>query len=58
MNKTVKHIVEGFDFGNISNDNPSKNITRNLRRSIDDYINEKGYIVPGMGDAGDRIFNT
>lgn len=26
--------------------------------SIDDYLNEKGYIVPGMGDAGDRIFNT
>ena len=25
---------------------------------IDDYLNEKGYIVPGMGDAGDRIFNT
>ena len=43
MNKTVKHIVEGFDFGNISNDNPSKNITRNLRRSIDDYINENAY---------------
>ena len=43
MNKTVKHIVEGFDFGNISNDNPSKNITRNLRRSIDDYINENVY---------------
>ena len=43
MNKIVKHIVEGFDFGNISNDNPSKNITRNLRRTIDDYINENVY---------------
>ena len=21
-------------------------------------INEKGYIVPGLGDAGDRIFGT
>ena len=25
---------------------------------IDDYLNEKGYIVPGLGDAGDKIFNT
>ena len=21
-------------------------------------LNEKGYIVPGLGDAGDRIFGT
>ena len=26
--------------------------------SIDDHLNEKGYIVPGLGDAGDRIFGT
>ena len=26
--------------------------------AVDDYLNDKGYIVPGMGDAGDRIFNT
>ncbi|NOX15664.1 MAG: uracil phosphoribosyltransferase [Epsilonproteobacteria bacterium] len=25
---------------------------------IDDGLNEKGYIVPGLGDAGDRVFNT
>lgn len=25
---------------------------------IDEYLNEKGYIVPGLGDAGDRIFGT
>ena len=25
---------------------------------IDEQLNEKGYIVPGLGDAGDRIFNT
>lgn len=23
---------------------------------IDNHLNEKGYIVPGLGDAGDRIF--
>lgn len=26
--------------------------------AIDEGLNEKGYIVPGLGDAGDRIFNT
>ncbi len=26
--------------------------------SIDERLNENGYIVPGLGDAGDRIFGT
>jgi uracil phosphoribosyltransferase len=26
--------------------------------SIDDRLNEDGYIIPGLGDAGDRIFGT
>lgn len=26
--------------------------------AIDRQINEKGYILPGLGDAGDRIFGT
>ncbi len=26
--------------------------------SIDERLNEHGYIVPGLGDAGDRTFNT
>ena len=26
--------------------------------SLDDHLNEHGYIVPGLGDAGDRIFGT
>ncbi len=25
---------------------------------IDDHLNERGYIVPGLGDAGDRQFGT
>ncbi|OEW29684.1 uracil phosphoribosyltransferase [Campylobacter jejuni] len=25
---------------------------------IDEGLNEKGYIIPGLGDAGDRVFNT
>lgn len=26
--------------------------------ALDDHLNEMGYIVPGLGDAGDRIFGT
>ena len=26
--------------------------------AVDDHLNERGYIVPGLGDAGDRIFGT
>lgn len=26
--------------------------------ALDDRLNEKGYIVPGLGDAGDRLFGT
>lgn len=26
--------------------------------SLDEKLNEKGYIMPGLGDAGDRIFGT
>ena len=26
--------------------------------AVDDHLNEKGYIVPGLGDAGDRLFGT
>ncbi len=25
---------------------------------LDDHLNDHGYIVPGLGDAGDRIFGT
>jgi uracil phosphoribosyltransferase len=26
--------------------------------SIDSHLNEQGYIVPGLGDAGDRMYGT
>ncbi|HEV8654747.1 MAG TPA: uracil phosphoribosyltransferase, partial [Candidatus Limnocylindria bacterium] len=26
--------------------------------ALDERLNEKGYIVPGLGDAGDRQFGT
>ena len=26
--------------------------------AVDEKLNDKGYIIPGLGDAGDRIFGT
>jgi uracil phosphoribosyltransferase len=26
--------------------------------ALDDKLNEKGYIVPGLGDAGDRLYGV
>jgi len=26
--------------------------------AVDEKLNEVGYIVPGLGDAGDRLFGT
>jgi uracil phosphoribosyltransferase len=26
--------------------------------ALDDHLNDQGYIVPGLGDAGDRMFGT
>jgi uracil phosphoribosyltransferase len=26
--------------------------------AVDDHLNSHGYIVPGLGDAGDRLFGT
>jgi uracil phosphoribosyltransferase len=29
-----------------------------ITASLDERLNEKGYIVPGLGDAGDRMYGT
>jgi uracil phosphoribosyltransferase len=26
--------------------------------AVDSHLNDHGYIVPGLGDAGDRMFGT
>jgi uracil phosphoribosyltransferase len=39
----------------VSSAHPDVNI---YLASIDERLNEKGYILPGLGDAGDRIFGT
>lgn len=39
----------------IKNDHPDVEI---FCAAVDDHLDEQGYIVPGLGDAGDRIFGT
>jgi uracil phosphoribosyltransferase len=34
---------------------PGDNV-RVVTGAVDDRLNDKGYIVPGLGDAGDRLF--
>jgi len=40
---------------NIEKDHPDVDI---YLSALDERLNEKGYIVPGLGDAGDRLFGT
>lgn len=39
----------------VQDDHPDVNI---YVAAIDDYLNDHGYIVPGLGDAGDRLYGT
>ena len=32
--------------------------TKDFRETLDEKLNGQGYIVPGLGDAGDRLFGT
>ena len=40
---------------NIQKEHPDVEI---YTASLDKKLNESGYIVPGLGDAGDRIYGT
>lgn len=59
--KGCKHIMglflvaapEGID--TVSKEHPDVDI---YVASVDQRLNEKGYILPGLGDAGDRTFGT
>ena len=33
-------------------------LPKDILGAKDDHLNENGYIVPGLGDAGDRIYGT
>jgi uracil phosphoribosyltransferase len=39
----------------VSDDHPEVDI---FTAALDSHLNEHGYIVPGLGDAGDRLFGT
>ena len=39
----------------VKNDHPEVDI---FLAALDEGLNESGYIVPGLGDAGDRLFGT
>ena len=41
----------------VENKWPSKSVTVHLA-ALDEKLNEVGYIVPGLGDAGDRLYGT
>jgi uracil phosphoribosyltransferase len=38
--------------------NIQKKFIKILTCSVDEKLNDKGYIIPGLGDAGDRLFGT
>lgn len=46
-------VPEGIE--RVQRDHPDIDI---YLAAVDDHLNEKAYIVPGLGDAGDRIFGT
>ena len=53
---TVVNILacpEGIE--RIASEYPDVNI---VVAKIDDALNDKGYILPGLGDAGDRVYGT
>ena len=56
--KTIKLVsIVGAPEGvaRIEKDHPDVQI---YLAALDDKLNEHGYIVPGLGDAGDRLFGT
>jgi uracil phosphoribosyltransferase len=56
--KTIKLVcVIGVPEGvrKIEHDHPDVQI---YLAGLDERLNEKGYILPGLGDAGDRLFGT
>jgi uracil phosphoribosyltransferase len=50
---TLVSAPEGIE--RVHADHPDVRI---VTASIDRGLNEKGYIVPGLGDAGDRLYGT
>jgi uracil phosphoribosyltransferase len=47
----LRRIDEAFPDGGVLN-------VRVVTGAVDERLNDKGYIVPGLGDAGDRLFGA
>jgi uracil phosphoribosyltransferase len=50
---SVLAAPEGIE--RVQNDHPDLRI---VVATVDRCLNERGYILPGLGDAGDRMFGT
>ena len=53
--RLVNLIAAPEGIARIQKDHPDVDI---YVAALDDHLNEHGYIVPGLGDAGDRLFGT
>ncbi len=53
--RLIALIAAPEGIGRIHRDHPDVSI---VVAAIDRGLNEKGYIVPGLGDAGDRLYGT
>ena len=53
--RLIALIAAPEGIAHISEEHPDVRI---VVASIDSHLNEKGYIVPGLGDAGDRLYGT
>lgn len=53
--RLVNLIAAPEGIARIQQDHPDVDI---YVAALDEKLNEKGYIIPGLGDAGDRLFGT
>jgi uracil phosphoribosyltransferase len=47
----LRHVEQAF-----GGDSAAEPAVRVVTAAVDERLNERGYIVPGLGDAGDRLF--
>jgi uracil phosphoribosyltransferase len=53
--RLISIIAAPEGIANITSSNPDVQI---VVAAIDRALNDRGYIVPGLGDAGDRLYGT
>ncbi|MBQ6231947.1 MAG: uracil phosphoribosyltransferase [Clostridia bacterium] len=53
--RSVNLIAAPEGIARLQKDHPDVDI---YVAALDDHLNDHGYIVPGLGDAGDRLFGT